>query len=95
MHLYSMLDNGEVVLTINADNAVEAQNVLSALGMLGANHAIRRASALEVQAWMSSATQPRDRNRLRRLHKKTPAASRGEVNHQNSIGDCVTAATSF
>ena len=81
MHLYSMLDNGEIVLTINADSAVEAHNVLATLGVLG-DCAIRRASALEVEAWMSSATQPRDRNRLQRLHKKTPAASRGEVNHQ-------------
>jgi hypothetical protein len=84
LRLYTACDGNQPVLTINAGSELEARRVLSALGVLGANHAIRRASALEVEAWMGSATQPREQ--LRRLAKKTPTpiGDAGAKDHQRA-----------
>jgi hypothetical protein len=69
VRLYTLLNDDEPMLTVNADSSREAQNVLSAL-IGDSDLTVRRASPAEAGAWLQTASTA-DRSKMRRL-KKTP-----------------------
>ena len=72
MRLYTAFDGNQPMLTVNAGSIAEARYVVSAIlgGVDGI--AVRAATSNEVRAWRQTATIA-DRDKMRRLPKKTPA----------------------